>query len=382
MGLKMGPRKNLLLAIVTAAIAYLCIIFYGGEISAPWPDWTIWAPGPGVVPPPRWQSDPQSIEAAIRAQHDTETWLFSIPGVIGSGVGWTDEGRVALRVFVERGRAPSLPSILEGFPVLVTEAGPFYAGDPATVTAPAVTGEAADGDLLPTSRFDRPVPVGVSTGHLNSTAGTIGALVTDGTDTYALSNWHVFVPAGKAALGDPLLQPGPYDGGANPADVIGTLAAFEPVVLSPLASNRIDAAIAKTDQVSPLTPSNGYGSARSRTIEARPGLKVKKYGRTTGLTFGEIESINTSINVNYGSAGSQTARFTGQIIICCSFSAGGDSGSLIVADDVDSEGEAGQNDRRPVALLFAGDQVRTIANPIDLVLDRFGVTVVEAKGAR
>jgi len=58
--------------------------------------------------------------------------------------------------------------------------------------------------------------------------------------------------------------------------------------------------------------------------------KVQKYGRTTGLTFGEIESINTSINVTYGSAGSQVARFTGQIIICCSFSAGGDSGSLIV----------------------------------------------------
>jgi len=370
----MGPRKNLILAIMTAALGYLGIIFYGGDVSAPWPDWTIWAPGPGVAPTPAWESRPQSIEAAIRAQHDTEDWLFSLPSVIGSGVGWTEDGRVALRVFVEPGHALSLPSILEGFPVLVTEAGPFYAGDPAAVTAAT-----DDRDLLPTSRFDRPVPVGVSTGHLNSTAGTIGALVTDGRDTYALSNWHVFVPAGKAALGDPLLQPGPYDGGANPADVIGTLAAFEPVVLSPLASNRIDAAIAKTDQVSPLTPSNGYGSARSRTIKARPGLKVKKYGRTTGLTFGEIESINTSINVNYGSAGSQTARFTGQIIICCSFSAGGDSGSLIVADDVDSEGEAGANDRRPVALLFAGDQVRTIANPIDLVLKRFGVEIVEAE---
>lgn len=370
----MGPRRNLILAITTAIIAYICILWLGGPVPAPWPRGTIWAPGPGLGPTPPRESGPQSIEAAIRAQRSTEDRLFALPFVIGSGVGWTEDGRVALRVFVERGRTPSIPAMLEGFPVLVTEAGPFYAGDPAAVTA-----EANDGDLLPTSRFERPVPVGISTGHLNSTAGTIGAVVTDGTDTYALSNWHVFVPAGRAAIGDPLLQPGPYDGGASPSDVIGTLAAFEPVVLSPFASNRIDAAIAKTDQVSPLTPSNGYGSARSRTMRARPGLKVQKYGRTTGLTFGEIEAINTSINVNYGSAGSQVARFTGQIIVCCGFSAGGDSGSLIVAHDVDDEGESRANDRRPVALLFAGDRTRTIANPIDLVLDKFGVHIVEAE---
>lgn len=367
----MGPKRNLAVAIAVAILGYCGILWLGEPVPVPWPSGTIWAPGPGVTPAPVLEG-PQSIEDAIRAQTSTEEMLFSLPGVIGSGVGWTSDGRTAIRVFVEPGRAPALPSVLEGFPVILTEAGPFRAGDPAPVTAEA------DGGLLPTSRFDRPVPVGVSTGHLNSTAGTIGALVTDGRDTYALSNWHVFVPAGEARIGDPLLQPGPYDGGANPADVIATLAAFEPVVLSPFASNRIDAAIAKTEQVSPLTPSDGYGSARSRTMRARPGLKVQKYGRTTGLTFGEVESINTSINVTYGSAGSQVARFTGQVIICCSFSAGGDSGSLIVARDVDEDGEAGPNDRKPVALLFAGDRTRTIANPIDLVLERFDVEIVEA----
>ena len=44
-------------------------------------------------------------------------------------------------------------------------------------------------------------------------------------------------------------------------------------------------------------------------------------------------------------------------------------GSLIVTDG------RGRKDRRPVALLFAGSPNTTIANPIDLVLDRFGVTV-------
>jgi hypothetical protein len=370
----MGPKRNLVLAIFTAALGYLGILWFGGPVPVPWPDGTIWAPGPGVAPQPDWEPYDQSVEAAMRMQAQVEETLFAIPAVLGAGVGWTTDGRTALRVFVEPGAVSMVPSRLGGFPVVISEAGPFYAGNPAPVTA-----DADEADLLPTSRFDRPVPVGVSTGHLNSTAGTIGAVVTDGRDTYALSNWHVFVPAGNARVGDPLLQPGPYDGGANPGDVIGMLAAFEPVVLSPFASNKIDAAIAKTDEVSPFTPSNGYGSARSETMKARPGLKVQKYGRTTGHTFGEIESINTSINVTYGSAGSQIARFTGQVIICCSFSAGGDSGSLIVAHDVDDEGNEGSNNRKPVALLFAGDQVRTIANPIDLVLKRFDVTIVEGE---
>jgi hypothetical protein len=51
------------------------------------------------------------------------------------------------------------------------------------------------------------------------------------------------------------------------------------------------------------------------------------------------------------------------------FSAGGDSGSLIV-----TKGTL-LGDRRPVGLLFAGSPTTTLANPIDAVLDRFGVRV-------
>ena len=57
-------------------------------------------------------------------------------------------------------------------------------------------------------------------------------------------------------------------------------------------------------------------------------------------------------------------------------SAGGDSGSLIVAHDVDEEGVEGEKDRRPVGLLFAGDGSLTIGNPIGTVLDAFGVRIV------
>ena len=65
-----------------------------------------------------------------------------------------------------------------------------------------------------------------------------------------------------------------------------------------------------------------------------------------------------------------TARFEDQIVITGrGFSAEGDSGSLIVTKGLLLA------DRRPVGLLFAGTVTTTLANPIDLVLDRFDVQI-------
>ena len=96
-------------------------------------------------------------------------------------------------------------------------------------------------------------------------------------------------------------------------------------------------------------------------------MEVQKYGRTTGYTKGRITGLNATIDVGYAAG---TARFEDQIVISGNgFSAGGDSGSLIVSDGFLLA------DRRPVGLLFAGTAVSTLANPIDVVLDRFGVTI-------
>ncbi len=374
----MTPRRNLILALFLAGLAYAAI-----HAGLPRISWNDLPRGPwhfGVDDPRPELVELGALAGVARAQRMHESRLFALTGVRGTGLAWTSAGAPALKIFVDPDHAAALPREIGGFPVIVQPAGPFYAlGEP---VQQAAVGDAAAGERdarLPTARFDRPVPLGVSTGHLDSTAGTIGAVVTDGLRTFALSNWHVYVPGGRASVGDVLLQPGPYDGGVAPADVIGTLAAFEPVTLSPFANNRIDAALARTDQVMPRTPEDGYGSPRAKTLRATPGLSVKKYGRTTGMTFGQVDAINASINVSYGSAGSQVGRFTGQIVLCCDMSQGGDSGSLVVAHDVDEDGHAGPDDRRPVALLFAGDRRLTIANPIDLVLDRFGVTIVEAE---
>ena len=222
----------------------------------------------------------------------------------------------------------------------------------------------------------RPVPIGVSTGHTGVTAGTLGCRVSQGCHKYALSNAHVFANENSGVVGDPILQPGPFDGGTNPADVIATLFDSVPIVIgtSPTVKNKVDAAIVATDetQVSMVTRSNGYGQPRTTTINAQVGLNVQKYGRTTALTHGYIDAINATINVGYRAG---TARFINQIVIRPTvpevpFSRPGDSGSLIVV-------EGGTYDRSPTGLLFAStsDNLYTIANPINEVLASFDITI-------
>jgi hypothetical protein len=212
----------------------------------------------------------------------------------------------------------------------------------------------------------RPAPIGVSTGHPDVTAGTIGCRVKDLSGrVYALSNNHIYADENHASIGDHVLQPGAYDHGQDPRDMIGTLAAFQRITFSRFARNTIDAAIALCPlaNLSNGTPLGSYGIPSNTTAPATVGLAVKKHGRTTGLTSGQVYAINATVNVTYDSG---VARFVNQIVITPgSFSAGGDSGSLVVTED----------GNHAVGLLFAGSSSYTIANPIDPVLSYFNVTI-------
>ena len=328
-----------------------------------WPMATVHA-----APPP---DGPPGLERAIevKRQHDEE--LLGVQGVAGAAVGLNGDGKAAIIVFTETPGVRGLPAFLEDVPVVVRFSGKFVAlPKPENPGKPQKPPEEPPVD--PTVRFDRPVPIGVSTGHPDITAGTIGARVSDGTNVYALSNNHVYADENRASIGDTVLQPGPYDGGTLD-DGIGTLFDFEPIVFSTGANNVIDAAIAlsSTSLLGNATPSDGYGTPKSVTVPASVNMKVKKYGRTTGLTKGQVYAIDATVNVGYDTG---VARFVHQIIITPgSFSAGGDSGSLIVADATKGKNRA-DNDK-PVGLLFAGSNLFTVANPIDEVLSRFDITI-------
>ena len=306
-----------------------------------------------------------ALEHIMAVQDKITPDLMDIPGVVGTASGYGVDGKGVIMVFVRDAGVSGVPRFIDGVPVMTKVTGEIKAlGKPSS--PPGLDKEKVDTEFDRTARADRPVPIGISTGHPAVTAGTIGARVTDGIDVYALSNNHVYANENLASTGDIVLQPGAYDGGAYPGDDIGTLADFEPINFNGL--NEFDAAIALCSPftLGKATPPDGYGTPKSQTVPARINLKVKKYGRTTGLTTGKIYAVNATVNVGYDSG---TALFTGQIIVIPgSFSAGGDSGSLVVSNDKSSNNS-------PVGLLFAGSSTMTIVNPIDPILQRFGVTI-------
>jgi len=307
-----------------------------------------------------------ALRQAITVQERHTPRLLRLPGVIGTAVGLNPAGRPVVQVFVTTPEVADVPDALDGIPVQRKVTGLFMAGSNPTTKA-------------------RPAPLGFSVGHFAITAGSIGGRVIDGTgNVYVLSNNHVLANGNDAQLGDPIYQPGPYDGGTA-ADQIATLSDFQAIDFSTNGSNYIDAAIAQstTAELGNSTPlDDGYGLPDSQIfgdanddgwfddVTALLGLNVQKYGRTTALTTGQITGINGSVEVCYEVLWIiciKSAIFVDQLIIDPGpFSGGGDSGSLIVtADGV----------RNPVALLFAGSSTETIANRIDRVLLRFGVTI-------
>ncbi|MFC2011101.1 PKD domain-containing protein [Chloroflexota bacterium] len=302
------------------------------------------------------EGSPPGLERAMAAQEAHTGRLLGIPGVVGTGVGLNPDGKAAVKIFTEKAGVSRLPKSLDNIPVEVLVTGKFYAQND------------------PTDWQERPVPIGVSAGHPEVTAGTIGARVIDAVgNVYALSNNHVLANENDAIPGDSTLQPGTIDGGTDPADKIGELYDFEELKYDG-SVNTMDAAIAISSEalLDNKTLPDGYGvpGPYNPNVQASIGLPVQKYGRTTGLTHGTIDAINVYTSVCYESRGRRcvkSALFEGQILVTPgTFSDGGDSGSLIVTDD---------NNKSPIGLLFAGSSTYTIANPIGPVLERFGVSI-------
>jgi hypothetical protein len=114
----------------------------------------------------------------------------------------------------------------------------------------------------------------------------------------------------------------------------------------------VDAAVAKPLSIDLVAPDVLEIGRVEGTAEATIGLRVKKSGRTTGLTRGRITALDATVEVDYGG---KSAAFREQVVSDL-LSRGGDSGSLIVDDA-----------NHAVGLLFAGGTTTTILNPIDAV---------------
>ena len=223
----------------------------------------------------------------------------------------------------------------------------------------------------------RPLVIGCSIGHFKITAGTLGCFVKSRSTqtTLILSNNHVLANENKAKAGDAILQPGNFDGGENPADLVATLSKF--VKLKVQRTNLVDCAVAEPSAniKSNLKKLGGFGNLMGLGPDLLDhGTTVRKVGRTTGETTGRVTAFeldNVVVGYDIGNL-----RFDNQVEIegfgTTSFSDGGDSGSLIV-----NAANLG------VALLFAGGDSGgangkglTYANPLKAVLDALKVDLV------
>ena len=212
---------------------------------------------------------------------------------------------------------------------------------------------------------------------------TLGSLVTRGGTQYILSNTHVLARSDIAQLGDPIIQPALIDTAtctSSGARTVANLSAFYNLETGALP--KIDAAIAQTVPGNVDTSGNIlYLGATADTsgvpmagaphagsgVTATLAMPVAKSGRSTGLTCSTVLAVAVSVNaVQYqkgcGTGATFTVNYTNQVDVAGgSFSAEGDSGSLIV-----SQGSAD-----PVALLFAGSDTDTVGNPVGTVLNFF-----------
>ena len=246
------------------------------------------------------------------------------------------------------------------------ETGEIFAGANASAELPnSDTQEEIGIETL--KRRLRPVEGGYSIGHYKITAGTYATAVTDSRPYpgipqkfYALSNNHVLANSNNARIGDPILQPGPYDGGRYPGDLIARLTRYVPIRFKG-ENNYVDAAIAEGQFHDLDREVYWIGYVKGvRTVKV--GDLVQKTGRTTNYSTGRVTAVNATVNVNYG--GGRVAKMIRQYTTT-NMSAGGDSGSLLC-----------DMNENAVGLLFAGSSRITIHNDIRYVQAFLGIRVV------
>ena len=124
-------------------------------------------------------------------------------------------------------------------------------------------------------------------------------------------------------------------------------------------SNKIDAALAAPlddtdidDRILDIGKVNGW-------TDAKLGDAIRKSGRTTGYTEGQILQTDVTVQVEYDAG--KIGVFTNQLM-AGNMSAGGDSGSLVL-----------NMGNEAIGLLFAGGPNTTVINPINYVIEGLSI---------
>ena len=304
--------------------------------------------------------DPATHNTAERVRD-----VLATPNVVGVGMSekvtrGKGTGVLALTFYVEKKRSLRRLSALEALPpALPTRAGVAEAVPIDVVELGRLRLEA------PLNVKRNPIQPGFSIGHVNVTAGTLGAIVTPRKTYRILSNSHVLARSGLAKLGDSILYPGPADGGRNSQDLVAELSRIVPFVVGGEFVNTVDCALARpipgrlADLRSRIP---GIGLPKG-VVEPQRGMKIVKVGRTTKKTTGEIRDKNFRFVLHFDRIGDVGFR---DQILCTRYTQPGDSGSLVLE----------RNTNLAVGLHFAGASGGSVCNPITEVLRKLRVKLM------
>jgi hypothetical protein len=259
-----------------------------------------------------------------------------------------------------------IPREINGFEVDVVRMGDVHAlCEAAKMKDPNMDGSRPVKPRQSTQTRFRPLESGTSSTHFESTACTLNGLWKEKNTGKILiaSNNHCFGRENTAKVGDPILQPSPYDGGSLPEDQVGEFYKFIEIKFvnfkCPVRDslhkifrvfksqgaffNRVDIAFATlkcptTCGNKPCDPISNKCAIKVHGIGIPVGKRlpdlnqrVQKVGRTTGKTIGTIVSTSWTGTVKYSRG---TATFIDCILVSgTNFSMGGDSGSPVLDMD-------------------------------------------------
>jgi hypothetical protein len=318
---------------------------------------------------PAWAGEnPELGKSLAEARKALEQELLPLAGAGFVGIAHSeDEGEVI--VFVEDEQAKQrVPHSFEGYGVRTEVTGKIQTLS--TQVAEPLTD-------ISTERRDEVSPLvgGISlSAYIPNLyyAGTLG-MVTYNDETLSCAHVIAINPDTGEFLdtGTPIFQPGSGDGGRL-VNRVGELEAYIPINFAPNAENYADAAIGSIDGGVHASPGEQFYEGGNYWIEGwtkvSNGDIVRKSGRTTGVTTGEVINTNASVVVQYGS---KSAYFVDQIMVAqdnWSFSAPGDSGSA-----VDKDGEF-------VGLMFAGSENYAVISKAEHIIDGLGIAVGPLEG--
>ncbi len=255
----------------------------------------------------------------------------------------------------------------------------------------------AYGKFEPLRMHKKAICCGSSIGLGNQrNAGTLTALARGENDSiFGLSCNHIVGGCSIAQPGTPIVSPGIQDVSVENNDIFVIGDYMRPAQMAQglpsvtqFHKNR-DLACFEIRKNAKITSLQGSGKNAYDTpiTFAKPvvGLPVKKWGRSTGLTHGEItyvgkskrpEPIDYNVTCYYGPMNSQT--FKGTVYydevyeinpIGPPFSLGGDSGALVVTDNPEQP-------EKIVGIVIAGGKNKSVVLPLKVALNELKLKLI------